>query len=155
MGFWGFGDFQGQQLKTEEAGLIQHFTGITTKDWSGGSKQWKTDPLPLDGRNTLIVEIQGAASIKYDVAKMMKWFLKWPGQQSDVALKCSDSDKCSSDDTEWSVPIDGKFKYSLPQGAVQSGGLTRIGFTLFQGNTYGDVKVKAWLTCSKILAKKQ
>jgi hypothetical protein len=155
MGFWGFGDFQGQQLKPEEAGLILHLTKITTRDWSGWSKEWKTDPLPLGGRDTLIVEVQGAASINYESAKMMKWFVQWPEQQSDVALKCPDSEKCSSEDPEWAVPVDGKFEYSLPKQAVQVDKLTKIGFTLLQRNTYDDVRVKAWFTCARTSTKKQ
>ena len=154
MGFWGFGEFQEQQLKPKEAGRLLHLIQITPKGWSGWSKPWKSDPLSLHGRNTLVVEVQGAEiSLKYEIAKMMKWFVTWPGQQSDVTLKCSDSEKRASDDPEWVVSVDGKFEYPLPPMAVSAGGLTKVGITLFRGNTYGDVRIKASIICSRTSTK--
>ncbi|MEK7995256.1 MAG: hypothetical protein AAB403_15740 [Planctomycetota bacterium] len=149
-GLWGFGDFQGRRCRTESGGTeVQVPKGHQMKTWSGCSMEWKDSPLDIRGYNTIVVKAHGAGTIlfsdKHD-QKMMKWVVRWPGQDQDKAIKCTDSDLRASSDEEWVVPVDRNFEYRLPDGAVTAGQLTKIQFTLLEGATYGDVRFRAWLT---------
>ncbi len=149
LGFWGFGDFQGQPLRPKDKGKVLHLQNITPRNWSGWSKQWKGRlALSLKGHTTLVVQAEGVEeSLQYKVPKLMKWFVQWPGQTSDVTVFAVDEDQIAADDPEWVVPIDGRFEYYLPTEAIKLGKLTKIGLTIFKGNTYGYVRLKAWLGC--------
>jgi hypothetical protein len=149
-GLWGFGDFQGRPCSVEEGGKVVPIPkGHRMGTWSGCSKEWKDDALDIKDFNTIVVQAEGAGTIKFGQQhdqKMMKWFVRWPGQAQDTTLICATSELRSSSDREWVVPVDGKFEYRLPEEAVRAGKLIKIGFTLLEGATYGNVRIKAWLS---------
>jgi hypothetical protein len=147
--YWGFGDFQGKPCAAEGGGKVLPIPqGHTMGTWSGCSKEWKGEALDTQGFNAITVEVEGADTIAFPPQhdqKMMKWAVRWPGQTQDRALIGADPDLHSASDPEWVVPVDGKHDYPLPPDAVTAGKLTKIGFTLLEGATYGNVRIKAWL----------
>ena len=153
-GLGGFGDFQGKPCPAEDGGRVVPIPkGHRMGTWSRCSKEWKDDALDSKGSNTIVVQVEGAGTIKFGQQhdqKMMKWFVQWPGQTQDEALICAASELRSASDRQWVVPVDGKFEYRLPEEAVKAGKLTKIGFTLLEGATYGNVRIKAWLSNSTV-----
>lgn len=148
-GLWGFGDFQGKPCPAEDGGrVIPVPRGHRMGTWSGCSKKWDDNGLDIRSYNTLVVQAEGVGTIRFSDhhdQKMMKWFVQWPGQMNDEALICTESDLRASSDREWVVPVEGRFEYRLPEGAVRVGKLTKIGFTFLEGATYGNVRLRAWL----------
>ncbi len=144
-GFYGFGDFQGKELKQKKGYFLQ-LNNVTTRDWSGYSRLWKmNESFDLKGCNILVVTVEGAEdNFESTESKFMKWFVQYEGCKGDVTLICSD-DSILSNDPEFVGNVDGTFEYSLPHDAIKKDSIKKIGITLFKGAKYIDVKIKAHL----------
>jgi len=144
-GFFGFGDFQGQELRQRQGYFLQLMMNDTLRTWSGYTREWKGgEAFPLNGFNTLAVTVEGAEdNFEFRENKMMSWIIQYDGSTGDVALICSDSTVWSNDRT-FVGPVDATFEYPLPQRAIERGAIKKVGITLVKGARYRDVKMKAY-----------
>ena len=138
---YGFGDFQDKSRPGHGENFL-HLEKVKTTQWSGFSLPWNAAPFSLKGCNILVVEVTGADTFKAEVLKMMKWYVQYPGQAADVSLICSDPDKRDTTDPSFVTPLNGRFEYPLPQEAVATGTISKLGVTLFESASYGDIKFK-------------
>lgn len=144
--WWGFGDYQGQHPQTGTDIFTLILNNLTPRQWSGWSREFRGPHSKLHGRNTIVVTVSGAETIRGD-PRMMKWSVRWAGVDRDVALSCLNPAQCSIEDPEFARRMNGSFEFRLPLDAIRADSITKLVITLFQNNTYGNVQIRASIVC--------